>query len=98
MARQKHETADVADVGRCFCALERALSRTRHQWTSPAPNDNRKVAEIKLITREGWLYAGLDLETFRKLKRKRAISSRKGQPYGVTRRGLELVRSQLDNR
>ena len=59
---------------------------------------NRKVAEIKLITREGWLFAGLDLETFRKLKRKRAISSRKGQPYGVTRRGLELVRSQLDNR
>jgi len=61
-------------------------------------DDNRKVAEIKLITREGWLFAGLDLVTFRKLKRKRAISSRKGQPYAVTRRGLELVRSQLDNR
>jgi uncharacterized protein len=61
-------------------------------------NDNRKITEIKLITREGWLFAGLDLETFRKLKRRRAIGSRKGQPYSVTRRGLELVRSQLDNR
>jgi uncharacterized protein YjhX (UPF0386 family) len=40
-------------------------------------DDNRKIADIKLITREGWLFAGLDLGTFRKLKRKRAISSRK---------------------
>lgn len=61
-------------------------------------DDNRKIAGVKLITREGWLYSGLDLETFRKLKRKRAIRSRQGQPYSVTRRGLELVRSQTDNR
>lgn len=60
--------------------------------------ETRKISEIKLITREGWLFSDLDLETFRKLKRKRAISSRKGRPYGVTRRGLELVRSQLNNR
>lgn len=61
-------------------------------------DDSRKIAEIKLITRDGWLFNDLDLEIFRKLKRRRAISSRKGQPYGVTRRGLELVRSQLNNR
>ncbi|MEQ8479807.1 MAG: YjhX family toxin [Hoeflea sp.] len=61
-------------------------------------NDQRKIADIKLITREGWLFSDLDLETFRKLKRKRAISSRHGQPYLVTRRGLELVRAQLNNR
>jgi uncharacterized protein YjhX (UPF0386 family) len=61
-------------------------------------NDSRKITGIKLVTREGWLFNGLDLETFRKLKRKRAISSRQGRPYAVTRRGLELVRSQLDNR
>ena len=61
-------------------------------------DDTRTITAIKLITREGWLFGGLDLETFRKLKRKRAIGSRQGQPYLVTRRGLELVRSQLDNR
>lgn len=61
-------------------------------------DDQRKIAEIKLITREGWLFSDLDLETFRKLKRKRAIRSRQGQPYLVTRRGLELVRAQLNNR
>jgi uncharacterized protein len=61
-------------------------------------NDQRKIADIKLITREGWLFSDLDLETFRKLKRKRAIRSRQGQPYLVTRRGLELVRAQLNNR
>ncbi|WP_420409092.1 YjhX family toxin [Hoeflea sp.] len=61
-------------------------------------NDERKIADIKLITREGWLFSDLDLETFRKLKRKRAIRSRQGQPYMVTRRGLELVRAQLNNR
>ncbi|MEP3438469.1 MAG: YjhX family toxin [Hoeflea sp.] len=59
---------------------------------------NRKIADIKLITREGWLFGELDLQTFRKLKRKRAVRSRQGQPYLVTRRGLELVRSQLNNR
>lgn len=61
-------------------------------------NETRKIADAKLISREGWLYGGLDLEIFRKLKRRRAISSRNGQPYGVTRRGLELVRAQLNNR
>ena len=61
-------------------------------------DETRKIAGIKLITREGWLFSDLDLETFRKLKRKRAIRSRQGQPYLVTRRGLELVRSQVNNR
>ncbi len=64
----------------------------------PVRDDRRKITDLKLITREGWLFADLDLQTFRKLKRRRAISSRKGQAYGVTRRGLELVRSQLNNR
>jgi uncharacterized protein YjhX (UPF0386 family) len=35
---------------------------------------------------------------FRKLKRRRAIASKSGQPYRITRRGLELVRSEFDNR
>ena len=46
----------------------------------------------------GWLMPGLELELFRRLKRRRAIRSQAGNPYRITRRGLELVRSQPDNR
>ena len=37
-------------------------------------------------------------EEHRKLKRKKAIASQGGAPYRITRRGLELVRSEFDNR
>lgn len=56
-----------------------------------------KIIEVKCFSRDGWLYPGLDLELFRKLKRLKAISSSKGQPYRITSRGLVMVRSQLDN-
>ncbi|KKX34524.1 MULTISPECIES: YjhX family toxin [unclassified Rhizobium] len=61
-------------------------------------DDNRKIEKIQLLTREGWAFNGLDLTTFRKLKQKRAIKSSGGKPYRITERGLQLVRSQLDNR
>jgi uncharacterized protein len=61
-------------------------------------NDNRKIEAVRLLTREGWAFSGLDLTTFRKLKQKKAISSRSGQPYRITERGLVLVRSEQDNR
>jgi len=51
-----------------------------------------------LYTRDGWVFSGLDLITFRKLKSKRAISSSRSQPYRITTRGLELVRGELNNR
>ncbi|MBM2713879.1 hypothetical protein JQK88_22205 [Mesorhizobium caraganae] len=35
---------------------------------------------------------------FRKLRRRKAVSSCDGGPYRNTRRGLQLVRSELDNR
>ena len=53
---------------------------------------------LNLHTREGWVFSGLDILTFRKLKQKRAIASSGGRPYRVTTRGLELVRAQPDNR
>ena len=59
---------------------------------------NRKPVELHCYTRDGWRYAGIDLRLFRKLKRKRAIASKGGQPYRITRRGLELVRAEFDNR
>ncbi|WP_174801841.1 YjhX family toxin [Martelella limonii] len=61
-------------------------------------NEARKIERAACYTRDGWFYPGVSLTLFRKLKAKRAIRSRNGGPYMVTRRGLELVRSQLDNR
>lgn len=61
-------------------------------------DDTRKIEKIALYTRDGWIFSGLDLLTFRKLKQKRAIASSGGKPYRITTRGLELVRGELDNR
>ena len=61
-------------------------------------DERKKIASVECLTRDGWRYAGVDLELFRKLKRKRAVASSEGGPYRITRRGLELVRAELDNR
>lgn len=60
--------------------------------------DSKHIAEVVCLTRDGWRYPGVDLKLFRKLKRRKAVSSSDGGPYRITRRGLELVRSQLDNK
>ena len=60
-------------------------------------DDNRKIITVACITRDGWRAGGLDLDLFRKLKRRRCIASSSGRPYRITQRGLVLVRSQLDN-
>jgi uncharacterized protein YjhX (UPF0386 family) len=60
-------------------------------------DESRKIATVACITRDGWRAGGLDLELFRKLKRRRCIASSGGRPYRITQRGLELVRSQLNN-
>lgn len=57
-----------------------------------------RILDVELITREGWAMPGVTPRLFRKLKSKRAVASRQGGPYRITRRGLELVRAQLDNR
>jgi len=57
-----------------------------------------KITHVKCFSRDGWLYPDFDLDLFRKLKRLKAISSSKGQPYRITGRGLVLVRAQLNNR
>ena len=61
-------------------------------------DDNRKIMTVACITRDGWRASGLDIDLFRKLKRRRCIASSGGRPYRVTTRGLELVRAQPDNR
>ncbi len=61
-----------------------------------ATNENDELI-YECFTRDGWRYPHLDTFLFRKLKRKRAIASRNGRPYQITRRGLQLVRAQFDN-
>lgn len=59
---------------------------------------DKRIADVVCLTRDGWRCPGVDLSLFRKLKRKKAVASSCGGPYRITRKGLELVRSQLDNR
>ncbi|MET3925365.1 YjhX family toxin [Devosia sp. 2618] len=61
-------------------------------------NDDGKVTGLEFFNREGWLMNNCSLVLFRKLKAKRAIKSQGGRPYQITRRGLELVRSEVNNR
>ena len=61
-------------------------------------NDAGKVTGLEFFNRDGWLMSNCNLTLFRKLKAKKAIKSSGGQPYRITRRGLELVRSEFDNR
>lgn len=57
-----------------------------------------KISDFEFFSRDGWLMSGLTRLIFAKLKAKKAIKSQGGKPYRITRRGLELVRSQVDNR
>ena len=60
-------------------------------------SETGKTSGIELYSREGWLMP-MTLGMFKKLKNKRAIASSDSRPYRITRRGLELVRSEVDNR
>ena len=60
--------------------------------------DNGKIAHVACFTREGHVLTGCDLALFTRLKKWRLIQSRGGAPYRITRRGVETVRAQMDNR
>lgn len=65
---------------------------------TPLKNANGRIAGLELYSRDGWRLPVIDLTLFKKLQRKKAVASHGGQPYRITRRGLELVRSEFDNR
>lgn len=64
----------------------------------PLKDSKGRISALELYNRDGWRLPLLDLHLFRKLKRKQSIASQDGGPYRITRRGLELVRSEFDNR
>ena len=64
----------------------------------PLKTPKGRIAGLELYNRDGWRMPVIDKLLFNKLKRRKAIASQNGQPYRITRRGLELVRSELDNR
>jgi uncharacterized protein YjhX (UPF0386 family) len=64
----------------------------------PLKDSRGRITGADCFTRDGWKLSAFDLALFRKLKRRRAIASAGGEPYRITRRGLELVRSEPDNR
>ena len=64
----------------------------------PIKCDRGRIRAVQCLNRDGWAMPGVDLALFRRLKRRRTIASRDGSPYRISRRGLELVRSQHDNR
>lgn len=61
-------------------------------------DERGRIERIRTLTRDGWYWAGCDLDLFRKLKRRRYISSRRKGPYQITQLGRQRVRSEQDNR
>ena len=57
-----------------------------------------RIIEIDCWNRDGYRLADCTMSLFKKLKRRGLIESRGGQPYRISRLGLDCVRAQADNR
>ncbi|WP_425056990.1 YjhX family toxin [Rhodovulum marinum] len=60
--------------------------------------ENGKIRAITCFTREGHVLADCTLNVFLRLRKRRFIRSRNGQPYRASRQGIQAVRAQLNQR
>lgn len=56
-----------------------------------------KVISVTCITRDGLVLSDCNLTVFNRLRKKRLIESRSGNPYRISKRGRVSVRAQRDN-
>jgi uncharacterized protein YjhX (UPF0386 family) len=67
--------------------------RIRH-----ARDERGKVTEVTCFTHDGHILSDCTPDLFARLRRRGMISSSGGQPYRISRTGIEAVRAQSDNR
>jgi hypothetical protein len=67
--------------------------RIRH-----ARDERGEIADVLCVTQDGHLLSDCTPNLFARLQRRRMIGSSRGQPYRITRQGIEAVRVQSDNR
>jgi len=84
------------DISRDQQRVLHALAQGGHLL--PIKDQRGRIGSLELYNRDGWRMPEPSASLFRTLRRLKAIASSEGGPYRITRRGLELVRSQLDNR
>ncbi len=84
------------DISRDEQRVLHALAQGGH--IVPLKSAKGRIEALELYNRDGWRMPAMPLLLFKKLQRRKAIKSQAGQPYRITKRGLELVRSEVDNR
>ena len=106
------EGAAQRDAGGCLCILvsrvtqvdiSREEQRVLHLLAQggviePFKDKRGRIEKVVCINRDGFMLPAMDMLLFKKLKRRHTIASRDGGPYRITRRGVELVRAEVDNR
>ncbi|WP_299321441.1 YjhX family toxin [Parasphingopyxis sp.] len=69
-----------------------------HDHAPTMDGSRGRIVKITCFTREGHALSDCTMAVFKKLKKRRLIISRGGGPYRISRKGLDAVRPQCDNR